>query len=89
MDDAPEERRWGLGDVVAGLVVGIVVSQVVLAILLAATGRTIDEVDDLPLSLVLLAEAGLWVGLLGAPYLANAPQGPRPGRRPPRARGAA
>ncbi len=69
------ERRWGLGDVLAGFAVGLVVSQVVLAILLGATGRTSDDIDDLPLSLVLIAQAGLWVGLFGAPLLATQRKG--------------
>ncbi len=63
--------RWGLGDVVAGFVVALVGSQIVLAIVLAASGRSVDEVDDLPLSLVLLAQVGLWAGLFGAPWLAT------------------
>jgi hypothetical protein len=38
---------------------------------LAASGRTVEEIDDLPLSLVALAQVGLWVGLLGAPWMAT------------------
>jgi membrane protease YdiL (CAAX protease family) len=64
-------RTWGLGDVVLGFVVGIVGSQVALSVILAATDRTVDQVDDLPLSLVAIAQIGLWVGLLGAPVLAT------------------
>lgn len=66
-----QERRWGLGDAVAGFGLALVGSQIVLAIVLAASGRTADQVDDLPLSLVALAQAGLWVGLLGVPVLAT------------------
>ena len=73
--EAVRERTWGLGDVVAGFVVGVVVSQVVLAIVLGATDRTADEIDELPLSLVLISQAGLWVGLLGAPWLATRRKG--------------
>jgi membrane protease YdiL (CAAX protease family) len=69
------ERRWGLGDVVTGLVLGFAVSQVVLSIVLAATDRTLDEVDDLPLSLVLLSQAGLWVGLFGVPWFVTRTKG--------------
>jgi membrane protease YdiL (CAAX protease family) len=75
---APEsvrERQWGLGDVVAGFLIGLAVSQVVLAIVLGATDRTTDEIDELPLSLVLLSQAGLWVGLLGAPWYATRRKG--------------
>lgn len=69
------ERHWGLGDVVAGLALGLAVSQVVLAIVLAATGRTTDQIDDLPLSLVLVSQAGLWVGLFGVPWYATRRKG--------------
>jgi membrane protease YdiL (CAAX protease family) len=66
-----QERRWGLGDVLAGFALGLVGSQVALAIILAATHRTTDQVDDLPLSLVSVAQVGLWAGLLGVPVLAT------------------
>ena len=75
---APEpvrERRWGLGDVVAGLALGLVASQVVLAIVLGATDRTADQVDELPLSLVLITQLGLWVGLFGVPWYATRVKG--------------
>lgn len=64
-------RRWGLGDVLLGFSIGLAGSQVVLAIILAATDRSVDQVDDLPLSLVAIAQMGLWLGLLGAPALAT------------------
>ncbi|HJR24137.1 MAG TPA: CPBP family intramembrane glutamic endopeptidase [Acidimicrobiales bacterium] len=75
---APEpvrDRRWGLGDVLAGMAIGLAVSQVVLSIVLAATDRSVDQVDELPLSLVLLSQAGLWVGLLGVPWYATRRKG--------------
>jgi membrane protease YdiL (CAAX protease family) len=65
------ERRWGLGDVAAGFVLGLVGSQVALGIILGATHRTSDQVDELPLSLVSVAQLGLWAGLLGVPLLAT------------------
>lgn len=68
-------RRWGLGDVLLGFSIGLAGSQVVLAIILAATHRTVDQVDDLPLSLVAVAQMGLWLGLLGAPVLATGLKG--------------
>lgn len=67
----PRTPRWGLGDVVLGFAIGLVGAQLVLVALLAATGRTVEEVDDLPLSLVAVAQMGLWVGLLGAPLVAT------------------
>ena len=62
---------WGLGDVALGFAIGLVSAQLVLVAVLAATGRTVDEVDELPLSLVAVAQMGLWVGLLGAPLVAT------------------
>jgi membrane protease YdiL (CAAX protease family) len=64
-------RRWGLGDVLLGFSIGLAGSQVVLAVILAATDRTVEQVDDLPLSLVAVAQMGLWLGLLGAPLVAT------------------
>lgn len=66
-----QPRRWGLGDVLGGFAVGLVGSQLVLAAILAATDRTVEQIDELPLSLVAVAQAGLWLGLLGAPLLAT------------------
>lgn len=70
-DDAIRPRRWGLGDVLLGFAIGLTSSQLVLMALLTATDRTIEQVDDLPLSLVAVAQMGLWVGLLGAPLVAT------------------
>lgn len=64
-------RTWGLGDVILGFTIGIVGSQLALVAILAATDRTVDQVDELPLSLVALAQVGLWFGLLGAPFVAT------------------
>lgn len=68
-------QRWGLGDVVLGFFIGFVASQIVLAVILAVTGRSIEDAGDLPLSLVALAQVGLWVGLLGAPLVATRHRG--------------
>lgn len=70
-----QPRRWGLGDVILGFTIGLVGSQVVLAVILAATDRTIDQVDELPLSLVAVAQMGLWFGLLGVPLIATRRKG--------------
>jgi membrane protease YdiL (CAAX protease family) len=67
----PQPQRWGLGDVLLGFAIGLTSSQLVLGALLAMTGRGVDEVDELPLSLVAVAQMGLWVGLLGAPVVAT------------------
>ena len=72
---AVRDPRWGLGDVLAGFVVGQIGGLVMMSAILAATGRSLEEVDDLPLALVAVAQAGLWLGLLGAPLLATRTKG--------------
>lgn len=67
--------RWGLGDVVLGFLIGLTASQVVLAVILGVTHRTVDQIDDLPLSLVAVAQLGLWVGLLGVPLISTVRKG--------------
>jgi hypothetical protein len=64
-------RTWGLGDVALGFSIGLAGAQLALAAILAATDRTVEQVDDLPLSLVALAQMGLWLGLFGAPLVAT------------------
>lgn len=67
---APAPARtpwWGLGDVLVGFAFGLLGAQLAISLILAATDRTVDEVDDLPLSLVALSQLGLWLGLLGIP----------------------
>ena len=69
------QQRWGLGDVTLGFVVGQAGGLVLMTLILAVTGRTLDEIDDLPLALVALAQVGLWLGLLGVPLLATRRKG--------------
>jgi membrane protease YdiL (CAAX protease family) len=70
--DAPAvDRTWGLGDVLLGFSIGLAGAQLVLAAVLAATNRTVDQADDLPLALVAVSQAGLWIGLLGVPVMAT------------------
>jgi membrane protease YdiL (CAAX protease family) len=64
-----EAQRWGLGDVAIGAFLGLVGAQIALGIVLSASGRTADEVDELPLGLVALSQLGLWLGLLGVPLV--------------------
>lgn len=69
---APAPARspaWGLGDVLLGFAFGLLGAQLAIAAILAATDRTVDEVDELPLSLVALSQLGLWLGLFGVPAL--------------------
>ena len=61
--------RWGLGDVAAGFALAIVGSSIVASVVLAATGRQPEDQDDLPLSLVLITQLGLWAGLFGVPWI--------------------
>lgn len=70
-DGSIRPRRWGLGDVVLGFSIGLTGSQLALAAILAITHRSVDQVDELPLSLVAVAQLGLWVGLLGVPVVAT------------------
>lgn len=65
----PSAPRWGLGDVLLGFAIGLTGAQLVLALILSATDRTVEQADELPLSLVALAQTGLWVGLLGVPWV--------------------
>jgi membrane protease YdiL (CAAX protease family) len=64
-------RLWGLGVVALGFGIGQAGSQLGLAAILAATDRSVEQIDDLPLSLVAVAQMGLWLGLLGAPLVAT------------------
>jgi membrane protease YdiL (CAAX protease family) len=66
-----EAPRWGLGDVAIGAAVGFLGGQIALGIVLAASGRTAEQADELPIGLVALSQLGLWLGLLGAPLLAT------------------
>lgn len=69
---APAPARtpaWGLGDVLLGFSFGLLGAQVAISAILAATDRTVDQVDELPLSLVALSQVGLWLGLFGVPWV--------------------
>jgi uncharacterized protein len=62
---APPAPRWGLGDVVVGLVAGLALSSLAANIWIGATG---DEELNLPGKG--LAQLGLWLGLAGTAILA-------------------
>lgn len=70
-DRSDQGPRWGLGDAAAGFVVSLLGGQVAITAILGATGRSFEDLDELPLSLVALGQMGLWLGLLGAPVLAT------------------
>ncbi len=69
----------------SGWVVGQVGSLAAVAVILGATGRSVEDLDDLPLSVLALAQTGLWLGLLGVPLWRRPPQGQRRRGRPRRA----
>jgi uncharacterized protein len=71
----PQTQRWGLGDVLLGIFVSLLGSQLAVLGILLATDRSVDEFDTVPLSLVALAQCGLWFGLLGVPWLATKTKG--------------
>jgi membrane protease YdiL (CAAX protease family) len=76
--DAPTRSfppKKGVLYAVAGILIGVVASNIAFAIVIVATGRTIDETDDLPLSLVALLQVPLWLGLLGVPLWVSARKG--------------
>jgi len=60
--------RWGLGDAAVGWLVGLFGGGIAGAIVLAAADA--EDFDALSLGWVAVAQLGLWIGLLGAPYLA-------------------
>jgi membrane protease YdiL (CAAX protease family) len=71
MDDDTSTARWGLGDAILGWVVAQVGGFVAAGIALSVSGEGPDGFEDLSLAWVAVAQAGLWVGLLGAPWLAS------------------
>jgi hypothetical protein len=76
-EPAPQlaQPTWGLWDVAVGVLAGFVLSQVVGAIVLGITNRTADQADDLPLGWLLVAQLGLWCGLLSVPVIATRVKG--------------
>ncbi len=65
---SPVTSRWGIGDVLLGFATAQLGGLLATTAVLSASGRSIDQLDELPLSLVALAQVGLWVGLLGVPW---------------------
>jgi uncharacterized protein len=70
-DAVPRQApRWGLGDVILGLVVGLVLSSMLAGLWLGFTG---DE--ELSIGGKAFSQMGLWIGLVGAPVLATRRKG--------------
>ncbi len=65
----PPAPRWGIGDAVLGFVVALASAAIGGAFILAATGHT--DAEDVPIGVIALLQATLWVGLLGAPIVAG------------------
>jgi CAAX protease family protein len=65
--------RWGLGDAAGGLAVGLLATAVAVSVWVAITGAGTG--DKPSLSTLAVGQAGLWVGLLGAPMLASKRKG--------------
>jgi len=69
-EPAPPVPRWGLGDVIVGLVVGLLLSSVLASVWLGVSG---DE--ELSIGGKAFSQMGLWIGLVGAPVLATRRKG--------------
>ena len=67
---APPLRRWGLGDVVLGLVVGLLLSAVMASVWLGVSGD-----DTLSIGGKAFSQIGLWTGLVGSVVLATRRKG--------------
>ena len=68
--DAGPPPRWGLGDVILGLVVGLVLSSI-----LAGVWMAFSHDKELSLGGMAFAQVGLWVGLVGSVVLATRRKG--------------
>lgn len=67
----PGRPSWGLGEVLLGFATAQLGARLVSTAVLSASGYSVDEIDQLPLSLVALTQVGLWAGLLGIPWVAT------------------
>jgi len=74
--DAPSDgRRWGLGDVAGGWVVVQLFSAVWGIAAISLAGRSGDDFDDLPLSLVAVAQLGLALAFFAVPFAVTRAKG--------------
>jgi membrane protease YdiL (CAAX protease family) len=60
---------WGLGDALVGWLLALVGANVTASLVLAINDRSPDELDELSLGWVALAQVGRWVGFLGVPLV--------------------
>jgi uncharacterized protein len=63
--------RWGFGDAAGGWVVAQIGGLIASALVLGLNGLEADEFDQLSLGWIAVGQLGLWIGLLGAPWLAT------------------
>jgi membrane protease YdiL (CAAX protease family) len=68
---ARDEVTWGLGDAAVGFLLALVGGQLAGSVVLLLSGHEPDEFDQLSLGWALLAQVGLWVGLLGVPWVVS------------------
>ena len=68
-------QRWGLGDVALGWLAVQVLAQLWALAVIAGSGRIDDDFDDLPLTVIALAQLGLAVGFFAVPYLVTRAKG--------------
>jgi uncharacterized protein len=69
---APDRRadvRWGLGDAAFGWLLAQIGGVLAVAIVLALNDGATDELEDLSLAWVAVAQLGLWIGMLGVPLV--------------------
>jgi membrane protease YdiL (CAAX protease family) len=62
---APDEPRFSIGIALAGWVAALLFSNIGAVIILAATGYSDTDYNDLPLWLIAVLQVPLWVGLVG------------------------
>jgi hypothetical protein len=71
----PAVPRWGLGDVFGGWVAVYLASVVWGVAVLALTGHVGDDLDDVPLGVVALAQLGLALGFFVVPWAVTRSKG--------------
>lgn len=72
------EVRWGLGDAAVGWLLAQVGGLIAASIVLAASGASADEFDEISLGWVAVAQVGLWGGMLGVPLVVSRLKGNGP-----------
>jgi membrane protease YdiL (CAAX protease family) len=71
----PKVQRWGIPDALVGWVVVYLFANVWFIAVVVATGHVGDEIDDLPLGVVALAQLGLSGGFFLVPWVVTKVKG--------------